>query len=106
MGRGLSDLGEAEAFFDLGHEALVDLSEQARDVGGQGAFRQPGLFEIPREQQMHEVRRELVDGGLRGQIGAVEVVDTAVGAVGVEEGLFDIVEVHGGANQRAVNRFA
>ena len=55
---------------------------------------------------MHEVRRELVDGGLRGQIGAVEVVDTAVGAVGVEEGLFDFVEVHGGANQRAVNRFA
>jgi hypothetical protein len=34
--------------------------------------------------------------------GAVEVVDAAVAAVGGEEGVLEVVEVHGGAGQRAM----
>jgi hypothetical protein len=101
---GVGHLREAEALFDLGDEALVDLPQQPGDMRGQGALGQAGLLEIAREEQVHEVGGELVYRGLRGQVGTVDMVDAAVTAVGIEEGLFDEVEVHGGANQRAVNR--
>ncbi len=43
---------------------------------------------------MHEVARELVDGFLGGQVGAVEVVDATVVFIGGEEGAFDVFVRH------------
>ena len=92
--RRVGALGEAEAFFQFGDEAGVDLPQHAADPGRQVAPLGANLAEVPREKEVHQVPREDVDGFLRGQVGAVEVVDAAVGLVGGQQAGLYIVERH------------
>ena len=85
---------EAQAFFDLGVQPLLDAGEKSGNEIRHVFFHEAAVIEIARKQQMHAIARENVNRLLGRQIHAIEVVDPAIRFVGGEEGGADLVVLH------------
>ena len=94
-GNGVGHFPEAQALLDLGREPALDLGEQLVEPRGGVGLGQAAILEEAREEEMHQVARQFIDAVLRGQVGAVEVVDPAALGIGFEQGELDGLGDHG-----------
>ena len=88
--------GEAEALLNFLAEPPVNGGQQAVNMRRHVFLGQRGRLEKPRKHQVHVVRGQLLHRVLGGEVDPVEVVDAAMLLVGVQQGLLDGRQVHGG----------
>ena len=92
---GTGVLFKAETLFDFRHELAVDQLDAPRGDGGNRLCGQWRGLEESRKEEVHQLYAELVERFLGRQVGAFQVIDSAIGFVGREQRAGYLLKIHG-----------